>query len=64
MPSDMAQNAILAKARAMYGKCLSDSDYKQLAAWIAKTYTLKRDVENQCTEVSPGYFGVEFKEED
>lgn len=30
MPSDMAQNAILAKARAMYGKCLSDTDYKQL----------------------------------
>ena len=28
--SDMASNAILAKARAMYGKCLTDHDYKQL----------------------------------
>ena len=28
--SAMASNAILAKARAMYGKCLTDSDYKQL----------------------------------
>ena len=28
--SDMASNAILAKARAMYGKCLTEHDYKQL----------------------------------
>ncbi len=28
--SSMASNAILAKARAMYGKCLTDSDYRQL----------------------------------
>ena len=41
-----------------------DSDYRQLSAWIAKTYTLKRDVENQRTEVAPGYFGVELEEED
>ena len=30
MPSTKASNAILAKARAMYGKCLTDSDYQQL----------------------------------
>ncbi len=30
MSSSMASNAILAKARAMYGKSLSDPDYKQL----------------------------------
>ena len=30
MSSSMASNAILAKARAMYGKCLSDNDYRQL----------------------------------
>ncbi len=30
MSSEMASNAILAKARAMYGKCLSDNDYRQL----------------------------------
>lgn len=28
--SSMASNAILAKARAMYGKCLTDHDYEQL----------------------------------
>ena len=28
--SDMASNAILEKARAMYGKCLTEHDYKQL----------------------------------
>ena len=28
--SSMASNAILAKARAMYGKCLKDGDYRQL----------------------------------
>lgn len=30
MSSSMASNAILAKARAMYGKCLKDYDYEQL----------------------------------
>ena len=30
MSSTMASNAILAKARAMYGKSLSETDYKQL----------------------------------
>lgn len=31
MPSSKASNAILAKARAMYGKCLKDTDYQQLS---------------------------------
>lgn len=30
MSSSMSSNAILAKARAMYGKCLSENDYRQL----------------------------------
>ena len=30
MSSSMSSNAILAKARAMYGKCLSENDYSQL----------------------------------
>ncbi len=30
MPSSKSSNAILAKARAMYGKCLSEKDYRQL----------------------------------
>jgi DNA sulfur modification protein DndD len=36
----------------------TDSDYLKLEAFISKTYTLHRDVENQCTTVSDGYFGL------
>jgi DNA sulfur modification protein DndD len=36
----------------------TDSDYLKLEAYISKTYTLHRDVENQCTTVSDGYFGL------
>jgi DNA sulfur modification protein DndD len=36
----------------------TDSDYLKLEAYISKTYTLHRDVENQCTTVSEGYFGL------
>lgn len=34
-----------------------DSDYIKLEPFISKTYTLHRDVENQCTYVESGYFG-------
>jgi DNA sulfur modification protein DndD len=36
----------------------TDSDYLKLEAYISKTYTLHRDVENQRTTVSDGYFGL------
>lgn len=36
----------------------TDSDYLKLEAYISKTYTLHRDVENQCTTVTDGYFGL------
>lgn len=35
-----------------------DSDYKKLEAFISKTFTLHRDVEQQNTTVSDGYFGI------
>ena len=35
-----------------------DSDYKKLEAFISKTFTLHRDVEEQRTTVSDGYFGI------
>ena len=35
-----------------------DSDYVKLEPFVSKTYTLVRDVENQCTTVEDGYFGV------
>ena len=37
-----------------------DSDYKKLEAFISKTFTLHRDVEEQKTTVSDGYFGIEL----
>ncbi len=35
-----------------------DSDYRKLEAFISKTYTLNRNVEEQRTTVSEGYFGI------
>ncbi|MCM1451897.1 MAG: AAA family ATPase [Clostridium sp.] len=39
-----------------------DSDYKKLEAFISKTFTLHRDVEEQKTTVSDGYFGIELND--
>lgn len=39
-----------------------DSDYKKLEAFISKTFTLHRDVEQQKTTVSDGYFGIELNQ--
>lgn len=39
-----------------------DSDYKKLEAFISKTYTLNRDVEEQKTTVGDGYFGIELNQ--
>ncbi|MBQ7279258.1 MAG: AAA family ATPase [Bacteroidales bacterium] len=40
-----------------------ESDYKRLEAFVAKSYTLVRNVEEQRTTVEKGYFGVELDEE-
>lgn len=37
-----------------------DSDYNKLEAFISKTFTLHRDVEEQRTVVTEGYFGIEL----
>ena len=39
-----------------------DSDYKKLEAFISKTFTLHRDVEEQKTTVSDGYFGIDLNQ--
>lgn len=39
-----------------------DTDYKKLEAFISKTFTLHRDVEEQKTTVSDGYFGIELNQ--
>ena len=35
-----------------------DSDYRRLEPFMSKTFTLKRNVEEQCTVVEEGYFGI------
>lgn len=37
-----------------------DSDYKHLEPFVARSYTLCRNVEEQCTTVEEGYFGIEL----
>ena len=37
-----------------------ESDYKKLEAFISKTYTLHRNVEEQKTTISNDYFGIEL----
>lgn len=39
-----------------------DSDYNKLEAFISKTFTLHRDVEEQKTVVTEGYFGIELNQ--
>lgn len=36
----------------------ADSDYIKLEPFISKTYTLDRDVAQQCTTIKDGYFGI------
>lgn len=36
-----------------------ETDFKKIVAYVAKTYTLHRDQEQQCTMVSEDYFGLQ-----
>ena len=40
----------------------TDSDFKKIQAYVAKTYTLHRDKENQCTNITEDYFGLKTQE--
>jgi DNA sulfur modification protein DndD len=35
-----------------------NTDFAKIEPFVSKTYTLIRDVENQFTNIQPGYFGV------
>lgn len=37
-----------------------DSDYKKIAGFVSRSYTLKRDIEAQNTTVEDGYFGIQL----
>lgn len=37
----------------------TETDFKKIVAYVAKTYTLHRDQELQCTTVSEDYFGLQ-----
>ena len=40
----------------------TDRDFKKIAPFVAKTYTLHRDKEAQCTTISNDYFGTTIKD--
>ncbi len=54
---DLAEQTILLCTTSEIRK---DSDYIKLEPFIAKSYTLKRDVERQSTNVESGYFGIQL----
>lgn len=37
-----------------------DSDYKRIACFVSRSYTLKRNIEAQNTTVDDGYFGIQL----
>ena len=38
----------------------TETDFKKIVAYVARTYTLHRDQEQQCTTVSEDYFGTQI----
>ena len=40
----------------------TERDFEKIQAYVAKTYTLHRDKENQCTTISEDYFGLQTKD--
>ncbi len=41
----------------------AEHDFEKIQAYVAKTYTLHRDKENQCTTISDDYFGLKTSED-
>lgn len=40
----------------------TEHDFEKIQAYVAKTYTLHRDKENQCTNITEDYFGLTTKD--
>ena len=40
----------------------TERDFEKIQAYVAKTYTLHRDKENQCTNITEDYFGLTTKD--
>jgi DNA sulfur modification protein DndD len=40
----------------------TEHDFEKIQAYVAKTYTLHRDKENQCTNITEDYFGLTIKD--
>ena len=57
---DLAQQTILLSTDT---EITTENDFKKILAKVAKTYTLHRDKEKQCTTVSDDYFGLKTYEE-
>ena len=57
----LAEQTILLCTTSEIRKDGPESDYEKLKAYISKTYTLIRDVEQQNTHVEEGYFGLKLE---
>ncbi len=53
---DLAHQTILLSTNT---EITTETDFKKIVAYVAKTYTLHRDQEQQCTMVSEDYFGLQ-----
>lgn len=40
----------------------AEHDFEKIKKYVAKTYTLHRDKENQCTTISEDYFGLRTRD--
>lgn len=40
----------------------TERDFEKIQAYVSKTYTLHRDKENQCTNITDDYFGIKVNE--
>lgn len=56
---DLAQQTILLSTDT---EITTENDFAKIQAYVAKTYTLHRDKEKQCTTITEDYFGLKTEE--
>lgn len=57
---DLAEQTILLSTDT---EITTERDFEKIQAYVARTYTLHRDKENQCTTITEDYFGCKTRED-
>lgn len=57
---DLAEQTILLSTDT---EITTEHDFEKIQAYVARTYTLHRDKENQCTTITEDYFGCKTRED-